>query len=218
MGLFGVFGKKKKAKKAAKKAAKKSVKKSTKKQISKVQSSKKTPIKTNEPLNKLTAKGELPWGWYSANLKFTQKIDAEFSYFSNNVYNAKTVKEKLSALKSLVQYQEDVKKLCHRKGECFEYWASASITNPVNMEQNKQELKRMERDLDKLLEQEKWVDYFREVLPSVISKEPGVIQTDLYKRYDPSCKSIISNELYQMESRGQIVRKKSGRSYALYLK
>lgn len=180
--------------------------------------SKKKPVKAKEPLDRLTPEGELPWGWYSANRAFTQQIDNEYSYFCECVYNAKTVKEKLWALQSLVKYQEDVKKLCQSKGECFEYWASTSIINPVSMEQNKQDLKHMEEHLDELLEREEWVNYFREVLPSIIKKEPGVIQSSLYKRFEPECKNIISNELYQMESRGEIIREKSGRSYALYMK
>lgn len=182
---------------------------------------KKFPVRASaksDPLDRLTPKGELPWGWCSANREFTEQIEAEYRYFSDNVSKAKTVLEKYGALKSLVQYREDVKNLCKAKGECFEYWAFPLVADPDITKQYDEELKYMEEHIDELLKQEELVKQIRKELPKIIKAEPGVIQSDLYKRYEPCYKNIISNELYHMESCGKIKREKSGRSYALYIK
>lgn len=170
-----------------------------------------------ENLDHLTSDGDLPFGWLYANKDFIECIESEYRHFSDAYYNAKCVKEKHSALKFLVQYREDIKKLCQSKGECFEFWATAILIGP-GAEDDLKKLQYMEEHLDELLKQEAETEYIKKTLPAIIKKEPGVIQADLYKRFHPDCKGIISSELYYMEKRGQIIREKSGRSYALYMK
>lgn len=85
-------------------------------------------IKVNsfsEPLDKLVD-GDLPWGWVTANKDFTDKIRKEFSFFWNawiDTRNGEPSKE-MNALKSLLQYMDDVQRMCDHKGECFGFWCS----------------------------------------------------------------------------------------------
>ena len=173
-----------------------------------------------EDLSRLTKDGELPWGWHYANRDFTEKIKGECDYFSTRTYEAR--KEGVTAyqvaLKDLLQYREDVRLLCASKGECFEKWASEFINIPKVWEAEKEELRRIEENKDGLIKQENAIKNLRKDLISIIKSEPGVFQSDLYKRFDPSLKGAASNELYQMETHGVIVREKSGRSYKLYMK
>jgi len=55
-----------------------------------------------------------------------------------------------------------------------------------------------------------------EVLP-VVEKSPGIIQSDLYKRFPKFEKGQLSYALYFAAAHGKIVRIKKGRSYALSL-
>ncbi len=187
----------------------------------------KPAVKTNrnrnsfgEDISRLTKDGELPWGWIYANRDFTDKIKAEYEHFSTRVYEAKKrgVEEHQVALKDLLQYREDVRQLCASKGECFAKWASDFINIPKVWEAEKEELRNIEENKDGITKQENTLKNLRKDLSSIIESEPGVVQSDLYKRFDPSLKGAISNELYQLETRGSIIREKSGRSYKLYKK
>lgn len=53
-------------------------------------------------------------------------------------------------------------------------------------------------------------------LKKVISENPGLLQTDIYKRLPEYDKTEISNILYWWEKRGKIRQEKSGRTYAVY--
>lgn len=77
-----------------------------------------------EPLDKLVD-GELPWGWITAHKDFTDGIEKEFAYFWNAWINARKdpINER-NALKSLLQYMDDVQRMCDQKGECFGFWCA----------------------------------------------------------------------------------------------
>ena len=78
----------------------------------------------NEPLDRLTSDGELPFGWYTANKAFTSKLQTEYKSFLDAwlASRKKSDLEEYAALKSFVIYMNDVKKLCEKKGECYNYW------------------------------------------------------------------------------------------------
>lgn len=124
MGLFGLFGKKKARKK--------------------IHSKKKT-ANTNsfgERMDRLTSKGDLPYGWSYANREFTDRIEKESKFFFDAYFASKRkgMLQEYAALKSLIIYIEDVTKLCKRKGECFAYWASCMVANPKQIAEYKARL------------------------------------------------------------------------------
>lgn len=127
MWLFGLFGKKKKKRTVT-------IKKASKTKV------------TSERMDRLTSKGDLPYGWSYANREFTGRIQKEYTHFVNAYYASKKkgLLQEYAALKSLIIYMEDVKKLCHRKGECFAYWASCMVANPKQIAEYKAQLKRLE--------------------------------------------------------------------------
>lgn len=173
-----------------------------------------------EDITHLTKDGELPWGWLYANKAFTDEIKTTYEYFSTRVNEAQKegVTAHHAALKDLLQFREDVQRLCSSKGECFVKWASIHINSPSVWDAEKEKLRYIEEHMTELVAQEKLLKSLRKDLVSIIQNEPGVVQSDLYKRYDPSLKGAISNELYQMETNDSIIREKSGRSYKLYMK
>lgn len=108
--------------------------------------------KTNasgERMDCLTRKGDLPYGWSYANRNFTEKIEKEYSQFTDAYYKSKKrgMLKEYAALKSLIVYVEDVRKLCKRKGECFEYWASCIVARPQDIAEYKARLKILEAKL-----------------------------------------------------------------------
>lgn len=177
-------------------------------------------LSRDDDLEHLTPEGDLPWGWFNANKGFTEPIDKEYRRLSEAYYSARHegVQKQYATLKPLFAYMEDIKKLCADKGECFEEWSKTLVANAEIMEHHRNEIKRLEENMDALIQRENALKHLKEELKEIIATEPGVIQSTLYKRFDPILKGDISNELYQMEVHDVIIREKSGRSYKLFLK
>lgn len=182
---------------------------------------KKERIIPGQRIDRLDANGELPYGWHYANRNFTQKLESKYRQFSHAYYSAKReskgVLAEYSALKSLVLYMEDTQRLCYSMGECFAKWSSFSVADPSTIYELKQELNRLENNIDELIKKEQTIKKLKTDLLKIIKEEPGVVQSDLYKRFDPQLKFEISNQLYMLSASGTIVREKSGRSYKLYI-
>lgn len=207
MGLFGLFSKKKTAKTTTKLKAKTNYK--------------------GERLDRLTKEGKLPYGWYSANREFTEKIETEHRFFlkvyADNRY--KSPKEWYAALKSLEQHTADVRKLCASKDECFVHW-SKTLFGDKDYQDMKDELKYIKDHFDELdkkyrLEQHiqtKIIPELRKKLPKIIKQNPGILQTEVYKMFPDDYKDHISYELYKMCREEIIERVKVGRTYSLKMK
>lgn len=175
-----------------------------------------------QDITHLTKDGELPWGWIYANRDFIEPIEEQYRYFQGEYINAKKQEKGIravrSALKSFIVYMEDVERICASKGECFVEWSKISICNPAGMEKYREDLKKIEDNLDELIEKENLIKRLKPELLKIIKEEPGVVQSELYKRFDPQLKPEISNQLYLLSAHGAITREKSGRSYKLYVK
>lgn len=179
-----------------------------------------------ESMEHLDEEGELPFGWILAKNEFTEKVQSEFSFFLNNWLNSRSnVEKEYDALKLLIRYIKDVQKICDSKGECYSKWFSDYVADKKYLEKREGDLKYIEDNIDELLRLEKFNSAFeKNVLPhlrddllKIIESNPGILQTDVYKMFEPEAKSYLSSELYFMEKGNLIRRKKQGRSYALFL-
>lgn len=163
----------------------------------------------------------LPFGWVTHNKEFIEPIEKEFSYFMNIWIDArnKSPKELYSALKSFVRYMEDVKRLCSSKGKNFECWCNTILIKDEYFNIRKEELE----DLST-----KWVEMQKEyelkqkllsTLPSdlmdFLNDNNGILQSDVYKHFNPIAKLEIQSLLYEWGETGKINREKSGRSYKI---
>lgn len=179
-----------------------------------------------ESIDHLDEDGELPFGWIAHNSDFTGKMENEFSHFRNDwISSQNDVKKEYATLKSLIQYMKDVQALCDSKGECFSFWCSEYLIGKEFLEKRKTELQYIENNMDELLEKEKFdkafkenlLPHLREDLLKIIEDNPGILQTDVYKMFEPEAKDYLSSELYFMAKDGLIHREKQGRSYTLSL-
>jgi hypothetical protein len=183
--------------------------------------------KTNhcrEPLDSLTPDGELPWGWIARNKEFCGRINGEYTHFLNAwlQVRSKSPKEQYSALKSFVVYLEDVEKLCKSKGECFEFWFREILTGNGYTEKRRKELEELTTNLDGLQKEyvkrnELLSDLDNSIIKMLIDN-PGVLQSDFVKMFDPLVKNDVREKLYFMEKTGELERTKTGRSYTLHYK
>lgn len=178
----------------------------------------------NEPLDKLDADGELPWGWIAHNKEFTDNISKEYSYFLQEWINSRNKSpEKLySSLKSFVQYMEDVEKLCSSKGECFEFWFRETFSGKGYLKTRQSELKFLEENLAKLQsdyehKQNELVNLKSKVIQFLINND-GILQSELRKQFDNSIHNEVYEVISELEKENKLNRVKSGRSYILRYK
>lgn len=180
-----------------------------------------------EELDHLMEDGELPWGWTAHKRDFIEPIKKEFSYFLDQwlSFHGKDVRKERDALKSFIQYMKDVQKLCDSKGECFSYWCSEYLIGNDYLETRQNDLKYLEEHFDELLLKEttkkdienNFLPHLRDELIKIIKNNTGILQTDVYKMFDPEMKEYVSSELYFMTKDEVIVREKQGRTYKLKL-
>jgi hypothetical protein len=171
-------------------------------------------------LDRLTPEGELPFGWIYENIEFTKKVENEYRFFADAYFNSKNngILNEYAAVKSLVIFMEDMKRICISKGECFAEWSTILVANPETLKDFKERQAYIEENIDELLRIEKLIKKLRSELPTIISRNPGILQTAIYKLYDPECKPHISHILYAMGVENIITRTKSGRTYSLKIK
>ena len=205
MGLFGLFSKKK----------------PTKKSVSKKADSRPITNSFGQRLDRLTPDNDLPYGWVSANIGFINKIEDEYKKFLADWLNSKhkSPNEKYTALKSLLVYMDDVKKLCASLGECFDYWRDKTLLSDNEIKELTTELEYIKENYDDLTDEYQREQYIKccilPEIPKIIKANPGILQTDIYKMYPVDCKIHISSELYNLSYNGQVIREKSGRTYSL---
>ncbi len=132
MGLFGLFGNKKKEKSQ-------NINHGT------------TATKPTVDLDHLDPDGGLPWGWHTANKEFTDKIRTEYNVFFRKWLDSrdKDPLTQYAEIKSFVLYMQDVKKLCVAKGECFVYWRDTLFTDEY-LEVRTKEMKHIEANINLL--------------------------------------------------------------------
>ena len=197
----------------------------------KAPATKQQPLQTKSETNsfgerydRLTVDGELPFGWIYQNREFTDKIQSEYSYFLNMWLDSKnkSPKEQYNALKSYAMYIEDVEKLCKSKGECFEFWFREILTYKGCSEKIRNELEELTANLDELqMNYDKRNNLLSDLdnrIIEILIDNPGVLQSDFVKMFDPLVHNDVREKLYFWEKAGKLERTKAGRSYVLHYK
>lgn len=181
-----------------------------------------------EALDKLVD-GDLPFGWIAHNEAFTGKLGKELSYFNKQVWEAESDGNPIArrnALKSLVQYMEDVQTLCDSKGECFSLWCSDYLIGNNHKKYVHDKLNALEKNMDQELEKyqakQKEAEFAAaltdDIIIEAIKQNPDIKQKDFYGVFDSAYKNVVSEKLYFMAKEGKIERIKSGNSYILKVK
>lgn len=117
MGLFGLFGKKKRTNNAG------------------------------ENLDHLTPEGNLPFGWMTYNQEIVKQMEDEVETFRDSVNNTKDPLKKYAALKSYLLYLEDGKKHYSKISECAGKYFEEYICNSYMTESYLKQFKKLEKEM-----------------------------------------------------------------------
>lgn len=100
-----------------------------------------------EDLDRLTPKGELPFGWMAYNKELVQKMDDEWFSFRLAIDRTKDPAEQYAAIKSYLLFLEDGKKHYYEVNVCAgKYFEEYIYDSPYNVT-----LKKRFKDLEKQL-------------------------------------------------------------------
>lgn len=176
-----------------------------------------------DSLDHLDSDGDLPFGWTTHKQEFINPLETEFEQFRLNWVNSLNTNydNEYSALKSFLIYINNCQKLCDSKGECYSFWCSEYLVGRKFKKRLEKDLKNLEEHKDEILRVERikaeYLPNLSNTILEILKNEPGILQSDLWKKFDIAIKPNVLETIRQMESQNLIVKKKSGKSYALYL-
>lgn len=181
----------------------------------------------DEDQEHLTPEGDLPWGWCSTHVKETRRYTTQYKKFWSAWHDSRSAspREHMAALEAFVDYMNRTKKLLAKKGECFNYWRDELFTDDY-LDRWSKELDEMKANIDNLEQEYEAKKAFESnVLPTleerlltIIKKNPGILQKEIYKMYAPEAKKYIQEKLYYAEKAQKIIREKCGSTYKLFIK
>ncbi len=156
-----------------------------------------------------------------------RSIENEMVGFAVALKNRQKVDDEIVMLESLIECYEEIKRRCHALGPDYvDYFIKAwenvrkgKDDGPGYITRYKKRLKYIRENYDELVRKESLHEGESKNLEkrvlAVLKAHTEILQTDVYKSFDPIVKSDIQSILYFMEKNGRITREKSGRTYII---
>ena len=147
--------------------------------------------------------------------------------FSSSLPRIKKVDDRIDVLKALVESYYDLRSKCISLGPDYQSYFSRMWEHCHNsrnkdfcfIEKYEEELENLSANRDLLfseqsLHEEKSKNLELEVV-KILDQNPVILQTDIYKKFDPVVQKDIQSILYFMAKEGRIKREKAGNSYLI---
>ena len=186
-----------------------------------------------QDMHHLTKDGELPWGWLNINAPICEPFEKRMVDIATSLGTMK-VDDKITHLKKLIAAFYEYRDFCYSKDECYikyfsdmwEHCHNSRCDDFVYITRFEEELKHLEANRNTLVQEEQRKEFLqraitphlRHDLLNIIRSTPGILQVDICKHYPPDAKSIISDELYEMQQAGLITKEKEGRLNKYFIK
>lgn len=175
---------------------------------------------TNQPTTK-----ELPFGWVTNNASFIQPRDKKIYDLLSVAKSGKSVSQRVQAYKDLINYFLFYKDECRQKGELFELyfdqmWMHKDSKKYDFIKEWQNELTEIEDSYLDIKETEDAIEKakptIKEDLFLIIKDNPGILQKDIYLKFEPAIKQLVLDTLYELVCEGKIKKEKFGNSNKLY--
>lgn len=178
----------------------------------------------NQPLDKLID-GKLPFGWVSHYRQFINPRDTKLTQLYITSRNCKNIDAEIQTLKTFINYYYAYQRECKSKGECFyKYFEDMHMHCHNSTDKDfefvtpaKERLNYLQENYERLKTNENILANVKSELLKIIKNNPGILQAELLKKYDPEIKDSIRQELYSLINSKIITREKSGRSFKLFI-
>lgn len=132
---------------------------------------------------------------------------------------SKKVDERISALNEVIRTYHQIRHICTELGTEYEEYFSQAW-KPTYVEKFERELETLLKNQGRLAQEEQIHDResvnLKERVCKILKEHPGILQTDVYKQFNPTIQSDIQSILYFMARDGSIKREKSGKTYRIF--
>ena len=177
------------------------------------------------------------WSSLDTYASYHRPLDDKLYELSSAAANAKSIDEEIACLKAFIAFYYQYKNDCISKGaRYFNYFSDMHMhchnsQNPdfdfvmpreerlAYILQNYDSLIKEEQEsLAKEAKKQELLNNtdLEQSIKEIIIANPGILQSELYKKYNPVLKDSISEFLYFAAKDGKVTREKSGRSYQLF--
>lgn len=172
--------------------------------------------------------GELPFGWVLQKRDFINPRDSKLFDLSIRANKATSIREEKALIEEFLAFFQVYKRECQERGECYIKYFSDMHEHCNNSRRHdfsfdtplRERLDYIISNYDELIANENLKNKILSTLPSdvwsIVAENPGILQSELARRFDPIVKGEVSDLLYHWEQDKKIIREKKGRSYALY--
>ena len=171
--------------------------------------------------------GELPWGWVHVKRNFIEPRDKKLYDLHIRSCKATSIIEEKKLTEEFLNFFYSYKKECEELGECYVQYFSEMFEQCHNSKElcfsmgvkKEERLAFINEHYNELVLNEQTknelLSTLSEDIERLIIEKPGIIQSELIKKFDPIVKGDISTLLYEWEKQNKIQREKKGRSYSL---
>ena len=168
-----------------------------------------------------------PMKYYETLQREVKPLEDIMVSFAVSSKDIKGVGNRIEILKALVESYYDLKSKCISLGPDYQDYFSKMWEHCHNsqnpdfsyIEQYEKELHELQENREELEAQEalhtKAAERLEERVLAVLKESPTILQTDLYRHFDPIVQKDIQSILFFMAKNGVITRKKSGKTYEI---
>lgn len=168
-----------------------------------------------------------PMVYYEILKKEVKPLEDVLVGFSSSLPSIKGTDNRIEVLKSLISSYYDLKSKCVSLGPDYQEYFSkmwGHCHNSKNsdfsfVDKYQEELEYLQAHRDELAAKDilyaSAVDGLEEKVLAILKENPVILQTDIYKHFDPVVQNDIQSILYFWAKDGIVTRTKSGRTYQI---
>lgn len=176
--------------------------------------------------DELDENGELPLGWVGRHHDELKNMEENVTdHVKAARDSSKPVDERIVEYETAIDMYNAMRERFVAAGECYakyfsdmwEHCHNSRRADFVYIDPIKEELAQLRKNYENLKKRDSLLTTLDAELIDYIKNSGRVLQTDVYKSFDPVLKTDIKDRLYTWSKEGRILREKSGRSYLVSL-
>ena len=168
-----------------------------------------------------------PMSYYEAIQKEIKPLEDVMVNLAVSSREAKRTDDRIEILKALVQSFYDLRSKCISMGpeyqryfsDMWEHCHNSKCDDFCYIDRFEEELNTLQSSANELIARDdlhdKEVQHIEEKVLSILIENPEILQTDVYKKFDPVVQPDIQTVIYSLATEGTIKREKAGRTYKI---
>lgn len=157
--------------------------------------------------------------YYQTIKKKIQPLEDKMVSFAVRSRETRKADERIAALNGVIRTYHEIQRICVGLGAEYEEYFS-QMWKPDYVEKFERELKELSENRGRLIQEEQIREResadLEKRVSQILKVSPGILQTDVYKQFNPTVQSEIQSILYFMAKDGTIVREKYGKTYRIF--